>query len=118
MSKTKTNTNGTKSATLVNRHNLRGPNGQFVSRTAKAVKTRTAKAKPVVASISSFINKMSVRDNLVDVVMARNPKIVYTYKPTKDGLKKVNKTIATSGSLGSVYNSELKGREVYRTTYR
>ena len=129
----KNNTNKKPSAST-NRHSLRGPNGRFVSvgnRTVVKVnlpkrdsKGRfTSKENAPVTTVkatpkSSFISSMIVSGDLVNVVMSRNLKTTYTYKPTKSGLNKVQSAIKNGGSLGSVYNSELRGREVHRVIYK
>ena len=60
---------------------------------------------------------MSVDGSLVNVIMTREPKITYTYKPTKSGLSKVKTALKNNTSLGTVYNTELRGKEVSRTIY-
>lgn len=105
-----------------NRHSLRGSNGRFISATSKVTPKRTSSVKSSVsvkgASKSSFIASMSVQDDLVNVVMNRNPKITYTYKPNKSSLSKIKSAIKSNTGLGTVYNTELRGREVSRTIYR
>jgi hypothetical protein len=80
------------------------------------VRVRATTAKPTKKTASSsFIQSMVVNpDNTVSVVMYRNPKTTYNYKPTVKGLSKINTAIKNGGSLGSVYNTELKGREISR----
>jgi hypothetical protein len=96
---------------------VRDAKGRFAS-TSTTVRPST-KAKNALKSAktasSSFIQSMTVnKDNTVSVVMYRNPKTTYNYKPTVKGLSKINTAIKNGGSLGSVYNTELKGREISR----
>jgi len=74
---------------------------------------------PVKAQKSSFIERMSINENnTIDVVMTRYPKIVYTYKPTKKGLSSVRATLNRGSSLGTAYNTHLRGREISRTIFK
>ena len=122
---TATNRNVASATTIV-----RDSNGRFAS-TASTKKTASTTIKGKVSTTvnskvpaasktrSSFIKSMIVNsDNTVSVVMVRNPKTVYTYKPTSKGLSKIQTTLKNNRSLGDVYNSQLKGREIYRTMYR
>jgi hypothetical protein len=100
----------------------RDAQGRFSSPSAVV---RTSKVKNALKSAnkttsnSSFIQNMTVNsDGTVTVVMYRNPKTVYTYKPTVKGAAKIQSALKNGGSLGSVYNSELKGREISRTIYK
>jgi hypothetical protein len=61
---------------------------------------------------------MVIDESLVHVVMRKRPHITYVYKPTSAGLRTVQKTLKSCGSLGTVYNSYLKGREVFRVIYK
>ena len=120
---TATNRNVASATTIV-----RDSNGRFASTSTSPVKKKTVsttvKSKVPTSKVttntrSSFIKSMIVNsDNTVSVVMVRNPKTVYTYKPTSKGLSKIQTTLKNSRSLGDVYNSQLKGREIYRTMYR
>lgn len=84
------------------------------SSTTVRVRATTAKPTKKTAS-SSFIQSMVVNpDNTVSVVMYRNPKTTYNYQPTKKGLASIQSAIKNNGSLGSVYNTQLKGREISR----
>jgi hypothetical protein len=67
---------------------------------------------------SSFVESMVIDESLVHVVMRKRPHITYVYKPTSAGLRTVQKTLKSCGSLGTVYNSYLKGREVFRVIYK
>ena len=88
---------------------LRDKKGKFVGNGSKSA---------VQASVStSFIKILKIEGNLVNVVMTRSPKTVYTYKPTPNGLNEVKKVLSSGGSLGSVYNKELRGKEISRTIY-
>ncbi len=80
------------------------------------VRVRATTAKPTKKTASSsFIQSMVVNpDNTVSVVMYRNPKTTYNYQPTKKGLASIQSAIKNNGSLGSVYNTQLKGREISR----
>lgn len=80
------------------------------------VRVRATTAKPAKKTASSsFIQSMVVNpDNTVSVVMYRNPKTTYNYQPTKKGLASIQSAIKNNGSLGSVYNTQLKGREISR----
>lgn len=116
---TATNRNVASATTIV-----RDANGRFAS-TASTKKNVTAattiksKVATPTKTRSSFIKSMTVNsDNTVSVVMVRNPKTVYTYKPTSKGLARIQSTLKNNRSLGDVYNSQLKGREIYRTMYR
>lgn len=103
----------------------RDSRGRFVS--GGGVPTRDAKGRFVGNTTtvvsqkpkSSFINSMTINpDNTVNVVMNRNPKTTYTYKPTQKGLSAVRSALKRGTGLGEVYNSQLRGREVSRTIYR
>ena len=61
---------------------------------------------------------MVIDGNLVRVVMRKRPHIIYAYKPTSAGLRTVQNTLKSGGSLGTVYNTHLKGREVFRVIYK
>lgn len=50
--------------------------------------------------------------------MTSNPKIVYTYQPTRAGLVAVNEAIAKNKGLGEAFNDHLKNKEISRTIYR
>lgn len=117
---TNTNRNSKRNAStiVVNRHNLRDANGRFVSNLVNKTTATVVKSGRTNKSGSSFISSLNVVNDTVDVVMKRNPKIVYTYKPTKVGLTKVRQVIRNGDSLGAVYNECLKGREVKRTIYK
>lgn len=80
------------------------------------VRVRATTAKPTKKTASSsFIQSMVVNsDNTVSVVMYRNPKTTYNYQPTKKGLASIQSAIKNNCSLGSVYNTQLKGREISR----
>ncbi len=80
------------------------------------VRVRATTAKPTKKTASSsFIQSMVVNpDNTVSVVMYRNPKTTYNYQPTKKGLASIQSAIKNNGSLGLVYNTQLKGREISR----
>ncbi len=120
---TATNRNVASATTIV-----RDANGRFASTSTSPAKkkavTTTVKSKVATGKVttntrSSFIKSMIVNaDNTVSVVMVRNPKTVYTYQPTSKGLSKIQTTLKNNRSLGDVYNSQLKGREIYRTMYR
>lgn len=89
--------------------------GKSTSNTT-TVRVRATTAKPTKKTASSsFIQSMVVNpDNTVSVVMYRNPKTTYNYQPTKKGLASIQSAIKNNGSLGSVYNTQLKGREISR----
>jgi hypothetical protein len=55
----------------------RDSKGKFVGNGSTNVKSATIK--------SSFIQSLKINGNTVEVVMTRNPKITYTYKPTAVG---------------------------------
>ncbi|NCW34247.1 MAG: efflux RND transporter periplasmic adaptor subunit, partial [Betaproteobacteria bacterium] len=93
-------------------------NGRFVSNLVNKTTATVVKSGRTNKSGSSFISSLNVVNDTVDVVMKRNPKIVYTYKPTKIGLTKVRQVLRNGDSLGAVYNECLKGREVKRTIYK
>ena len=111
----KTNTN--KSATGTNRSNVvlkRDAKGRFVSASSKPSKSVVVKA-----SKSSFIKSMVVNtDNTVSVVTVANPKTVYTYSTTKRGLAAVQNALTNGTSLGTVFNKQLRGREISRTIFQ
>lgn len=128
-----TKTNRTNSGKATNRNVatattfVRDNKGRFASTssgksTAKStgntttVRVRATTAKPTKKTASSsFIQSMVVNpDNTVSVVMYRNPKTTYNYQPTKKGLASIQSAIKNNGSLGSVYNTQLKGREISR----
>lgn len=128
-----TKTNRTNSGQATNRNVatattfVRDNKGRFASTssaksTAKStgntttVRVRATTAKPTKKTASSsFIQSMVVNpDNTVSVVMYRNPKTTYNYQPTKKGLASIQSAIKNNGSLGSVYNTQLKGREISR----
>lgn len=128
-----TKTNRTNSGQTTNRNVatattfVRDNKGRFASTssaksTAKStgnsttVRVRATTAKPTKKTASSsFIQSMVVNpDNTVSVVMYRNPKTTYNYQPTKKGLASIQSAIKNNGSLGSVYNTQLKGREISR----
>jgi hypothetical protein len=67
---------------------------------------------------SSFIKSLKIEGAQVNVVMDRSPNTVYTYKPTQDGLNEVKKVLTQGGSLGTVYNKHLRGKEVSRTIFK
>jgi len=117
---TNTNQNSKRNAStiVVNRHNLRDANGRFVSNLVNKTTATVVKSGRTNKSGSSFISSLNVVDDTVDVVMKRNTKIVYTYKPTKVGMIKVRQVLRDEGSLGAVYNECLKGREVKRTIFK
>jgi hypothetical protein len=117
---TATNRNVASATTIV-----RDANGRFASTSTATSKKKTvsttikSKVATPTKTRSSFIKSMTVNsDNTVSVVMVRNPKTVYTYKPTVKGLSRIQTTLKNNRSLGDVYNSQLKGREIYRTMYR
>jgi len=107
---------------VVNRHNLRGANGRYIAKDSVPVKgvkvSKASKANVAIKSGSSFIAKLIIDSDLVNVVMSRNPKIVYSYKLKKSGLSAISKVIASGGSLGEAYNKYIKGNEVSRTIYK
>ena len=88
---------------------LRDSKGKFTSANGK-VSGATIK--------SSFIKSMTIHGNSVNVIMSRNPKVVYTYRPDASGLRAVKEALAKGGSLGTVFNTNLKTREVSRTIYK
>lgn len=89
----------------------RDPQGRFAS-TSVVIKQKSKTA-------SSFIQSMVVNpDNTVSVVMNRNPNTTYTYRPTSKGLSAVRSALKNGTSLGEVYNTQLRGREVSRTIFR
>lgn len=89
----------------------RDSRGRFVGKSGTVVVSK--------APQSSFIQSMVVNpDNTVSVVMNRNPKTTYTYKPTQKGLSAVRGALKRGTGLGEVYNAQLRGREVSRTIYR
>jgi hypothetical protein len=137
--------NNTKRSASNSRHSLRGSNGRFVSAGSRTVvknnlpsrdskgrfvsasssksvraKSTVVKSTPVksTSSKSSFIKSMTISGDVVNVIMTRDLKTTYTYKPTQAGMVAIKNVIKTKGSLGSAYNSYLKGREVSRTIYR
>jgi hypothetical protein len=123
------NTNSKPNASNTNRYNVRGANGRFISTMNSTVvkngplrdskgRFKSLTSVKNVAVKSSFIKNMTVSGNLVNVVMTRSPKTTYTYKPTQSGMAKVKSAIKSNVSLGTVYNNELRGREVSRTIYR
>jgi hypothetical protein len=127
MNKTsKTSSKPSASIVTPQRHALRGPDGRFVSNAVKTAKTTKSKTSATATSApkstatikSSFISKMTVIGNEVEVVMSREPKIVYVYAPTATGLRNVKNVLKSNGSLGTVYNTDLKGREVRRVIYK
>lgn len=120
---TNTNRNSKRSAStiVVNRHSLRDAQGRFIPKLASSsnpVVVKNTKNTKNTKSVSSFISSLNVVGDTVDVVMKRNLKIVYSYKPTKVGLAKVKRGLANGDSLGAVYNEVLKGREFKRTIYK
>ena len=88
---------------------LRDNKGRFTQKTSK-VNSATIK--------SSFIRSLTIHGNSVNVIMSRNPKVVYTYRPLPSGLKAVREALAKGTSLGSVFNEHLKVREISRTIYK
>lgn len=117
---TNTNRNSKRSAStiVVNRHSLRDAQGRFIPKLASSSNPVVVKNTKNTKSVSSFISSLNVVGDTVDVVMKRNLKIVYSYKPTKVGLAKVKRGLANGDSLGAVYNEVLKGREFKRTIYK
>lgn len=120
-----TKTNRTNSGKATNRNVatattfVRDNKGRFASTSSgktTTVRVRATTAKPTKKTASSsFIQSMVVNpDNTVSVVMYRNPKTTYNYQPTKKGLASIQSAIKNNGSLGSVYNTQLKGREISR----
>ena len=124
-----TKTNRTNSGQATNRNVatattfVRDNKGRFTSTSSAkstgnstTVRVRTTTVKPTKKTASSsFIQSMVVNpDNTVSVVMYRNPKTTYNYQPTKKGLASIQSAIKNNGSLGSVYNTQLKGREISR----
>jgi hypothetical protein len=88
---------------------LRDSKGKFTSSSGK-VSGATIK--------SGFIKSMTIQGMSVNVIMTRNPKVTYTYRPDASGLRAVKDALSTGGSLGVVYHDHLKNREVSRTIYR
>jgi len=88
---------------------LRDSKGKFTSSTGK-VSGATIK--------SSFIKSMTIQGMSVNVVMARNPKVTYTYRPDASGLRAVKEVLSKGGSFGSVFHDHLKTREICRTIYK
>jgi hypothetical protein len=122
-----TKTNRTNSGKATNRNVatattfVRDNKGRFASTSSAKSTTVRARATSTTAkptkktASSSFIQSMVVNpDNTVSVVMYRNPKTTYNYQPTKKGLASIQSAINNNGSLGSVYNTQLKGREISR----
>lgn len=94
-------------------------NGRFMSASSNSkVSVRNTSKPSTSVSKSSFIKNMTISNGLVNVVMTSRPHIVYTYRPTVTGLKSIQSAISSNGSLGTVYNQYLKGREVSRTIYK
>lgn len=88
---------------------LRDSKGKFTSASGK-VSGATIK--------SSFIKNMTIQGMSVNVIMSRNPKVTYNYRPDAAGLRAVKEVLAKGGSLGVVFNTHLKSREVSRTIYK
>lgn len=86
-------------------------NGRFAS--SNSASTVNVKS----TSKSSFIKSMFEKDGLVHVTMNRNPKTMYSYKPTASGMSAVKNAIRTGSHLGEAYNQYLRGREVSRTIF-
>lgn len=75
--------------------------------------------EPITVSDSSFISKIVFNpDNTVGVVMSRDPKTVYAYKPTAKGLKSVMSAVRNNASVGAAFNKHLKDREQYRVIFK
>ena len=120
--------NNTNTQTNTNKTLLRNARGQFISNHNHTIALRRDKngkfvgaGAPVASALikSSFILKLNINpNNTVDVVMQRNPKIVYTYKPNAQGLANVKKALSTGTSLGHAYNENLKGHEISRTIFK
>lgn len=85
---------------------------------AKVV-TSTSRSTSRAKVGSSFVKSMVINsDQTVSVVMRRNPKTTYNYRPISKGLMAIRSALATGSSLGSVYNQYCRGREISRLICR
>ena len=107
----------TSSANSPSQNLKRDASGRFVSAKSAPTKRKTVTPRNSKRS-SSFIQSMSINGSTINVVMKRNPKITYTYNANATGLKAAREALSSGGSLGTVYNKHLKGRELSRTIYR
>ncbi len=100
----------------------RDKTGRFVASTTskQVVVKRDSKGRFLSSDgvDSSFIQSIVVNNDLVEVRMKRNPKIVYVYRVNSKVRNRLDSTMQNGGSLGRFFNKYLKGHEVYRTIYR
>lgn len=117
-----------------NRKLVRNAKGQFVSPVSNAVVN--VKNEPVKTEAttqfrdsrgrfvnlkqenSSFILLMRVDGSNVNVVMQKNPRITYTFRPSVEGLRAVKQALKDNARLGSVYHKYLRGKEFSRTIFK
>ncbi len=98
---------------------VRDSKGRFSSNRNQSVPSKASNAKNGGLPTSSFIKTININeDNTVEVVMTKNPKTVYKYKPTLKGLSSLRSTLKRGESLGGAYNKHLRGREISRTIFR
>lgn len=98
---------------------VRDSKGRFSSNRNQSVPSKASNVKNGGLPTSSFIKTININeDNTVEVVMTKNPKTVYKYKPTLKGLSSLRSTLKRGESLGGAYNKHLRGREISRTIFR
>jgi len=67
---------------------------------------------------SSFLNSIEIRGEYIVVTMKERPRVEYGYANTLDRVAALTKARQNGRSMGSVYNTILKGNELFVTNWR